>query len=176
MKLEAHDKSEFLREAAKELLEDGQPHSYGEIVRFIRGQAEGTNWEGQVEVNNVWHVLDDLVKTTDTPYEKARRGVYQKNAPSTLPLITQNQVISLYDILDQAVDLLEKLEQYHNAAQSDPNLAINGEMQNTIYASTFQEFDHGVDWLTYWLAEIEDQKEDTQNDVNEIEKDMSMSM
>ena len=63
MKPEAHDKSEFLREAAKELLEDGQPHSYGEIVKFIRGRAEGTNWEGQVEVNNVWHVLDDLVKT-----------------------------------------------------------------------------------------------------------------
>ena len=36
----------------------------------------------------------------------------------------------------------------------------------------------GVDWLTYWLAEIEDQnqKEDEQNAVNEIGKDMSMSM
>lgn len=178
MKPEAYDKSEFLREAAKELLEDGQPHSYGEIVKFIRGQAEGTNWEGQVEVNNVWHVLDELVKTTDSPYGKARRGVYQKNAPSVLPPLTQAQAISLYDILDQAVDLLEKLEQYHNAAQNDPDPAMKSEKQNTIYASTFQKFDHGVDWLTYWLAEIEDQhqKEDGHNAVNEIGKDMSMSM
>lgn len=178
MKPEVHDKSEFLRETAKELLEDGQPHSYGEIVKFIRGRAEGTNWEGQVEVNNVWHVLDDLVKTTDAPYGKVRRGVYQKNAPSVLPPLIQTQAISLYDILDQAVDLLEKLEQYHHAAQNDPDPAMNSEMQNTIYASTFQEFDRGVDWLTYWLAEIENQhqKEDEQNAVNEIGKDMSMSM
>lgn len=55
---------------------------------------------------------------------------------------------------------------------------MNSEMQTTIYASTFQKFDRGVDWLTYWLAEIEDQhqKEDEQNAVNEIDKDMSMSM
>lgn len=176
MKPEAHDKSVFLRETAKELLEDGQPHSYGEIVKFIRGQAEGTNWEGQVEVNNVWHVLVDLVRSPDSPYGKARRGVYQKNVPSVLPPLIQTQTISLYDILDQAVDLLEKLEQYHHAAQNDPDPAMNSEMQNTIYASTFQEFNRGVDWLTYWLAEIEDQKEDEQNAVNEIGKDMSMSM
>lgn len=178
MKPETHDKSVFLRETAKALLEDGQPHSYGEIVKFIRGQAEGTNWEGQIEVNNVWHVLDDLVRSPDSPYGKARRGVYQKNTLGILPPSAPPQAVSLYDILDQAVDLLEKLEQFHNTAQNNPDSALNSEMLNTIYASTFREFDHGVDWLTYWLAEIEDQnqKEDTQNAVNEIEKDMSISM
>lgn len=176
MKPEAHEKSVFLRETAKALLDDGQPHSYGEIVKFIRGQAEGTNWEGQVEVNNVWHVLDDLVSSPDSPYGKARRGVYQKNALDTLPPATRPQEVSLYDILDQAVDLLEKLEQFHNAAQNNPDPALNVEMLNTIYASTFWQFDRGVDWLTYWLAEIEDQKEDMQNAVSEIEKDMSISM
>lgn len=179
MKPEALEKSQFLRETAKDLLEDGQPHSYGEIVQFIRKQAEGTNWEGQIEVNNVWHVLDDLVKSADSSYGKARRGVYQKNAPIALPLPTQPPAFSLYDILDQAVDLLEKMEQYHTAAQYNPDPVLNSKTIDPIYKRTFQEFDHAVDWLTYWIAEIEDQYQKEvpiQESSNEVKEDMSMSM
>ena len=35
-------RTQFLKNAAKELLADGEPHSYGELVQFIRKRAEGT--------------------------------------------------------------------------------------------------------------------------------------
>lgn len=178
MKQEIYEKAQFLREKAKLLLDDGAPHSYGEIVKFIREQAEGTIWDGQIEVNNVWHVLDDLIKADNSLYSKARRGVYQKKPHENTAIPLQSPPFSLHDILDQAVDLLDKLEQYHTATQNSPDPVLGNDVFNTIFEHTFQELDHGVDWLTYWIAEIDDQyqKEEIQNAVNEIAKDMSISM
>lgn len=95
-----------------------------------------------------------------------------------MPLSTQPPAFSLYDILDQAVDLLEKMEQYHTAAQYNPDPVLNSTI-DPIYKRTFQEFDHAVDLLTYWIAEIEDQYQrevPIQESSNEVKEDMSMSM
>lgn len=37
---EVISRSQFFKKAAKELLADGQPHSYGEIVQYIAGVSK----------------------------------------------------------------------------------------------------------------------------------------
>ena len=39
-------KSDFIAQCFRERLDDGQPHSYQDILEYIRAQAVGTAYEG----------------------------------------------------------------------------------------------------------------------------------
>lgn len=76
------ERNQFIKDAAEKLLADGCPHSYGEIVRFVRQQAEGTELEGRVEVNNVWHSLRSMTREAGTHYQKVGGASIRRGRPS----------------------------------------------------------------------------------------------
>ena len=110
------ERNQFIKDAAEKPLADGCPHSYGEIVRFVRQQAEGTELEGRVEVNNVWHSLRSMTREAGTPYQKVRRGFYQKGPPQRITagpaLEAPGGQSEIYQLMDQAIELLDRFESY----------------------------------------------------------------
>lgn len=107
---EVISRSQFFKKAAKELLADGQPHSYGEIVQYIRTQAKGTCLDGSIESNNVWQSLRSMMQEPESPYQKVKWGTYQKGSPQNLnakPVISANRLLCEGDVprQDQAEQL-----------------------------------------------------------------------
>ena len=151
-------KTEFQKQAAKELLADGQPHSYAEIVRYIRKQAEGTELEGQIEVNNVWQALRGIMKEPGSPYQKVKWGIYQKDPPQTMGAGTElpGGQSTIYQLIDQAVSLMEQVEDYCAAEQSRPELAGQQKAFAAIRQQTVRNLDLAVTGLSCWAAELED--------------------
>ena len=58
MLIDRNSKNEFVLNCFRELLDDGEPHRYREIIDYVREQAKGTQYEGTIEQNNL--VLDIL--------------------------------------------------------------------------------------------------------------------
>ena len=75
---EVISRSQFFKKAAKELLADGQPHSYGEIVQYIRAQAKGTCLDGSIESNNVWQSLRSMMQEPIIVSQDANTSSYKK--------------------------------------------------------------------------------------------------
>lgn len=129
---EVISRSQFFKKAAKELLADGQPHSYGEIVQYIRTQAKGTCLDGSIESNNVWQSLRSMMQEPESPYQKVKWGTYQKGSPQNLnakPVMdTRDLQREIYQIVDQTVGLLDRFEEYCSAAQKDIDLADGHEV------------------------------------------------
>ena len=163
---ESTGKTEFQKKAAKELLADGQPHSYREIVQYIRRQAEGTELEGQIEVNNVWQALHGIMKEPGSPYQRVRWGIYQKGPPQTMGVGAEmpGGQSTIYQLMDQAVNLMEQVNDYCVAEQSSPELAGRKEPLAAIRQQTVQSMDLVVTGLTCWVAELEDWMEKQEAD------------
>ena len=131
MKYEITSKKEFQIEAAKALLADGQPHSYAEIVQHIRSQAEGTVLEGRIDYGNVWYSLRSMMEEPGSHYQKAGWGAYQKDPPQRITAEPAQDVkdgqSEIYQIMDQAVELLERFESYSSRVQGELNLTSGQE-------------------------------------------------
>lgn len=131
MKYEITSKKEFQIEAAKALLADGQPHSYAEIVQHIRSQAEGTVLEGRIDYGNVWYSLRSMMEEPGSHYQKAGWGAYQKDPPQRITAEPSQDAkdgqSEIYQIMDQAVELLERFESYSSRVQGELNLTSGQE-------------------------------------------------
>ena len=46
MLIDRNSKNEFVLNCFRELLDDGEPHRYREIIDYVREQAKGTQYEG----------------------------------------------------------------------------------------------------------------------------------
>ena len=153
-------RNQFLKDAAKELLADGEPHSYGELVQFIRSRAEGTCLEGQIEVNNVWQSLHSLVKEPGSPYQKVKWGTYQKDPPQSIIPEPAFEYLGgqseIYQIMDQAISLLDQFENCCSRMQKDAQLPCGHEGLKAIRQQITQSLDDAVTGLSCWAAEMED--------------------
>ena len=161
-------RTQFLKNAAKELLADGEPHSYGELVQFIRKRAEGTCLEGRIEVNNVWHSMRSLMEEPGSPYQKVKWGIYQKDPPQSMaagPVLEPPDGLSeIYQIMDQAVSILDQFENCCSRVQEDTQLA-GDERFAAIRQQIMQSLDTAVTGLSYWAAELEDLREKQESDL-----------
>lgn len=163
MKYEITSKKEFQIEAAKALLADGQPHSYAEIVQHIRSQAEGTVLEGRIDYGNVWYSLRSMMEEPGSHYQKAGWGAYQKDPPQRITAEPAQDVkdgqSEIYQIMDQAVELLERFESYSSRVQGELNLTSGQETFSAIRQQIMQNLDGTVTGLSCWAAELEDLQE-----------------
>lgn len=162
------ERNQFIKDAAEKLLADGCPHSYGEIVCFVRQQAEGTELEGRVEVNNVWHSLRSMTREAGTPYQKVRRGFYQKGPPQRITaapaLEAPGGQSEIYQLMDQAIELLDRFESYSAKAREEQNLADGQEALAAIRRQVMRSLDDAVTGLSCWAAELEDLAEQPELD------------
>lgn len=164
---EVISRSQFFKKAAKELLADEQPHSYGEIVQYIRTQAKGTCLDGNIDSNNVWQSLHNMMQEPESPYHKVKWGTYQKNPPQSM--IAKDVAdppdwhSEIYQIMDQAIGLLDRFEQYCSAVQKDIDLAGGHEIFAAIHQQASDCLDDAITGLSSWVAELENLQEKHEN-------------
>lgn len=147
-------KTRFVLDCFENLLSDGEPHRYREIVECVRDQSVGTEYEGTIEANNV--ALPILAKLRDPayPYRRTERGIYQM-VDLTLEQAEASgqQEGSLYDLLDDMVELSRKAE----AARMRQTEKYPGTQSlEKVYETVRQRLDELINVTTMWLADTED--------------------
>ena len=55
-------KAEFLRNCFKEMLDDGKPHRYRELLEFARQQIQGTRFEEKIQPNLFIQYVNSVIK------------------------------------------------------------------------------------------------------------------
>ena len=73
-------KAEFLRNCFKEMLDDGKPHRYRELLEFARQQIQGTRFEEKIQPNLFIQYVNSVIKKPDSDYERVQFGIYQKKS------------------------------------------------------------------------------------------------
>lgn len=152
---ETISKTEFIQRCFREMLDDGQPHRYRDILEYIREQAMGTEFEGTIEQNNAVLAFNSCLNGPDSPYGRVRHGVYQKVSPATLQDRQMNrQMTVLHRFLDQAIYLQEQMRETHTqGCESWPDAQ---DRFGAIWKSAEGKVDELIDCLTAWIAETED--------------------
>ena len=101
MLIDRNSKNEFVLNCFRELLDDGEPHRYREIIDYVREQAKGTQYEGTIEQNNLVLPISKKLEDPAFPYARVSHGIYQKTEQSP---VQQESVgchtPSAYDLLD----------------------------------------------------------------------------
>ena len=82
MLIDRNSKSEFVLNCFRELLDDGEPHRYREIIDYVREQAKGTQYEGTIEQNNLVLPISKKLEDPAFPYARVSHGIYQKTEQS----------------------------------------------------------------------------------------------
>lgn len=151
----SNSKTEFIQKCFRDLLDDGQPHRYREILDYTRQQAVGTEFEGTIEQNNVVIAFGQHLNDPDSPYGRVRHGVYQKIPHSVLQDQQLNkQLTALHRFLDQAVALQEQMgEAYAGCKDNWPD---SSERFSAFWKSADKAVDETIDCLAAWIAETED--------------------
>ena len=82
MLIDRNSKNEFVLNCFRELLDDGEPHRYREIIDYVREQAKGTQYEGTIEQNNLVLPISKKLEDPAFPYARVSHGIYQKTEQS----------------------------------------------------------------------------------------------
>lgn len=166
-------KSDFIERCFRERLDDGQPHSYRDILDYIRGQAVGTVYEGTIEQNNAVLSFKKCIELPDSPYGRVRHGVYQKAAPSVLrDRKLCKHLEKLHALLDRSLTLQKEMEALHaNCCAEWPDAE---EAFNAVWNSTNKNLDASIDCLTAWIADVEDLEMKYQKETDTLSMEMQM--
>lgn len=78
MLIDRNSKNEFVLNCFRELLDDGEPHRYREIIDYVREQAKGTQYEGTIEQNNLVLPISKKLEDPAFPYARVSHGIYQR--------------------------------------------------------------------------------------------------
>ena len=68
MLIDRNSKNEFVLNSFRELLDDGEPHRYREIIDYVREQAKGTQYAGTIEQNNLVLPISKKLEDPAFPY------------------------------------------------------------------------------------------------------------
>lgn len=166
-------KSDFVVQCFQKRLDDGQPHSYRDILDYIREQAVGTVYEGTIEQNNAVLSFKKCMEQPDSPYGRVRHGVYQKASPSALQdRKICDQLVKLRSLLDRSLALQKEMKELHAnccAEWPDAEEAFNAE-----WNSTNKNLDASIDCLTAWIADVEDLEMKPQEETDSLSMEMQM--
>jgi len=89
-------KAEFLRNCFKEMLDDGKPHRYRELLEFARQQIQGTRFDEKIQPNLFIQYVNSVIKKPDSNYERVQFGIYQKKSPQKQLEIKADTVLILF--------------------------------------------------------------------------------
>lgn len=152
---EAKRRNDFVCDCFRTMLNDGEPHRYREILEYARQQAQGTEFEGEIEPNNIVLAFNALIGSPDSEYERVRHGIYQKRTPES---VMQSTAISegdaLYDILDTACDLYAKMKS--TFVRLSEKLPEATELIQPDYQFALERLDQSIDGISGWIAHMED--------------------
>lgn len=148
-------KTEFIRKCFREVLDDGQPHRYKDILNYIRQHAIGSEFEGAIEQNNAVLAFGKELNKADSPYVRVRHGIYQKIPLCALQDQQLNkQLIELHRFLDQAVSLQEQMANAYAEGCNDwPDYE---DRFGACWRTADTAIDEAIDCLAAWIAETED--------------------
>lgn len=152
---EAKRRTGFVRDCFRAVLNDGEPHRYREILEYARQQAQGTEFEGEIEPNNIVLAFNALIGNADSEYERVRHGIYQKRTPESV--MQSTSVIegdTLYDILDAACDLHTKMKSAFARLSEKLPEAIDLIQPDSQFA--LEHLDQSIDGISGWIAHMED--------------------
>ena len=112
-------------------------------------------------------------------------GAYQKDPPQRITAEPAQDAkdgqSEIYQIMDQAVELLERFESYSSRVQGELNLTSGQETFTAIRQQIMQNLDGTVTGLSCWAAELEDLQEtpaqrETQPEASEQTRADSISL
>lgn len=165
-KKEESVKADFVRNCFKEVLSDGNPHRYSEIVEYASKKARGTEFYGSINRTAVVLDIKPLINKADSEYLRVRHGYYQMKTPEVmLALETEKQGNNLYSALDNATALGEQLKKIRTeCCLAFPEIA---DKINSSFKLSSECLDRCIDGLSYWMADIEDFSDDESQDEDE---------
>lgn len=148
-------KAEFLRNCFKEMLDDGKPHRYRELLDFARQQIQGTRFDEKIQPNLFIQYVNGVIKKPDSDYERVQFGIYQKKSPQRkLEIKSDNELDRLYSMLDCSCALKEQMEKaYTDCCVVFPE---NREELAGTFKHTYESLDESINGLSAWLAYMED--------------------
>ncbi len=147
--------SEFARERFKELMEDGQPHSFREITDYVLRQAVERDFCGEFYPSKIWMAITQLTKKEDSLYTRISYGMYQKGGQALRVIMSSKY--DLERVLDKAVELEELL--HTGFSQEGPLPDMTPEETNNYKAisqSTAAGINEVIEGIAAWLAQMED--------------------
>ena len=137
-------KAEFLRNCFKEMLDDGKPHRYRELLEFARQQIQGTRFDEKIQPNLFIQYVNSVIKKTDSDYERVQFGIYQKKSPQRkLEIKSDNELDRLYSMLDCSCALKEQMEKAYVR-----NVILNKERAERSYRNLLRKILGIVDAFT----------------------------
>ena len=77
MLIDRNSKNEFVLNCFRELLDDGEPHRYREIIDYVREQAKGTQYEGTIEQNNLVLPISKKLEDPAFPYFAKAKTLFE---------------------------------------------------------------------------------------------------
>ncbi len=148
-------KAGFVRNCFRELLSDGKPHRYSEIVEYTTKKARGTEFFGGINKTAVVLDIKPLINKPDADYLRVRHGYYQMKTPEVmLTIATEKQGNNLYSALDNATALREQLANIRiECCDAFPEIS---DKINSAYKIADACLDKCIDGLSFWMADIED--------------------
>lgn len=166
-------KNEFVLDCFRQLLDDGKPHRYREIIDYVREQAKGTQYEGTIEQNNLVLPISKKLEDPTFPYARVSHGFYQK-----IELRTAAQEAaalheaSVYDLLDNVFDVQRQMEAVHKTQQEQ---FPTSEILEKSYQVVSGHLETLLDSMSMWIADMEDlTQEPSQEPENEDLSGMQM--
>lgn len=154
-KEESMTKTAFVRSCFEEVLSDGKPHRYSEIVDYTSTKAIGTEFCGGINKTAVVLYIKPLIDKADSKYLRMRHGYYQQRTPEMMLAVEiENQGSNLSSLLDKAVDLQKQLIKVHTkCCKAFPAGSNNFSSAYTIAKDGIEKC---IDGLSFWIADFED--------------------
>ncbi len=147
------NKTEFVRNCFSAVLSDGQPHHASEIQQYVYQQAKGTPYEGQIEHGNIIQAFYRIIGS-GSEYQRIRRGVYQKCAPTAEASTIPSRKDGLYSILDSACELIDQMHSTFSAlCEKMPEAK---ELIEPDYKMAAKCLDQSILGISAWIAHMED--------------------
>lgn len=164
----AQTKADFVRDCFRDILSDGEPHRYREILDYIREQAEGTEFEGTFEQNNMVVDIRPLIGNTDSEYARIKHGIYQLKPPEEIiDTASDGQKGDFYSLLDHFCELQNELQdtiaEYGKAFPDAPKFIA------TDYQYAEKCLDESINGISAWIAHIEDYADESVESEDEDE-------
>ena len=173
MLIDRNSKSEFVLNCFRELLDDGEPHRYREIIDYVREQAKGTQYEGTIEQNNLVLPISKKLEDPAFPYARVSHGIYHKTEQSP---VQQESVgchtPSAYDLLDILFVVQRQMEVIHKTQQEEFPSSKTLEQSFQVVSGHLETL---LDSMSMWIADMEDlTQEPPQEHKNEALTGMQM--
>jgi len=147
--------SEFARECFKELMEDGQSHSFKEITDYVIRQSKEKRFLAEYTTGKIWMAITQLTKKPDSEYTRIGYGVYKKCGQEMA--ITEPSQSSWEHLLDKSVELQELLSEGFSPMEPLPDMTPD-EMYNynVISKNVASDIDRVIEGIAALLAQMED--------------------